>query len=151
MIKFIVNIVQSIIIAMIFIIIIEMLLPNNSNKKYVKMVAGIYMIFTIINPFLKLMNKDIDVDFFENLEIAETSSSISNEQLKQYYISSFKIAIKSNLEENGYKFSDIEIDLNDDYTEITSIKIKGVNLNDIENIKKFLIENYGIDSKNIFF
>ena len=37
--------------------ILEMLLPNNKTKKYVRMVMGIYILFTIISPFIS--NKEI--------------------------------------------------------------------------------------------
>ena len=33
--------------------ILEMILPNNKTKKYVRMVMGIYILFNIISPLVK--------------------------------------------------------------------------------------------------
>lgn len=49
MIDFLSNWAQGIIVAVIIATIIEMILPNGSSKKYVKVVVGIYILFTIIS------------------------------------------------------------------------------------------------------
>lgn len=36
--------------------ILEMLLPNNKTKKYIRMVLGVFVIFNIISPLIQ--NKD---------------------------------------------------------------------------------------------
>ena len=38
--------------AIVIVSILEMLLPNNKTKKYIRMVMGIYVLFTIISPFV---------------------------------------------------------------------------------------------------
>ena len=43
---------KGIIIVVIIATIIEMLLPNNGNGKYVKMVIGIFVLFSIISPVI---------------------------------------------------------------------------------------------------
>ncbi len=50
---------QQIIFAVIIGIIIQMLLPEGKNKKYVKMCIGIYVLFTIISP---VVGKNLEVD-----------------------------------------------------------------------------------------
>lgn len=151
MIKFIVEGVESVIIAIIFVIIIEMLLPNSANKKYVKMVSGIYIMFTILNPFLGLLDKDIDIDVFENYQSIETSVSIADEKLKSYYIECLKITIKTQLNDLGYTVNEVNLIINNTGSEIIEIKIKGAKVNNFDNIKKFLFENYGVDYENIIF
>ena len=49
---------EGIIIAVIISIIIEAILPDGNNKKYVKVVVGIYIIFTILNPILGKLDID---------------------------------------------------------------------------------------------
>lgn len=44
-------------VAIVVVSILEMILPNNKTKKYIRMVMGIYIIFNIISPFIE--NKDI--------------------------------------------------------------------------------------------
>ena len=43
-----------------FITAIEMILPNNSMKKYAKFVLGLILITVIINPVIKLLNGDFN-------------------------------------------------------------------------------------------
>ena len=62
-------------VAIVIVSILEMFLPNNKTKKYIRMIMGIYIIFNIISPFIK--NKDI-FNFNEvNLE--------SYAQIRNYY------------------------------------------------------------------
>ena len=51
MIEWIKNWTEGIIIAVIISIIIEMLVPDGKNKKYVKVVSGIYILYTKIIDF----------------------------------------------------------------------------------------------------
>ena len=51
MIKLISNWAGQLIVALVVVTIIEMLLPDNKIKKYVKTVIGLYIIFCIISPF----------------------------------------------------------------------------------------------------
>ena len=48
---------SDIIIAVVISIIIEMIIPDGNNKKYVKVVSGLYILFVILNPFLDVKNK----------------------------------------------------------------------------------------------
>lgn len=53
-----------------FITAVEMLLPNNSLKKYSKFVLGLILMTVLINPLIKLFNNNFDIDVY--------SQSISN-------------------------------------------------------------------------
>ncbi|MCI8482131.1 MAG: hypothetical protein HFJ27_03470 [Clostridia bacterium] len=44
---------EQIIVAVIIATIIEMILPNGNNKKYIKAVIGVYVLFTIISPIFR--------------------------------------------------------------------------------------------------
>ena len=48
---------KGITLAVIVVSILEMLLPNNRTKKYIRMVLGVYVIFNIVSPLIK--NKDV--------------------------------------------------------------------------------------------
>lgn len=150
MVSFFLRNVQSIIVAIIFIVIIEMLLPSGANKKYVKIVSGIYLIVTILNPFFKLFNKDFDLDFSKELESIETSSS-SSPNLQEYYMTSLKETMKLELSELGFEIQSIDIRLSDDYSQIISILIRGARSNDEESIRKYIIENYSVENEKINF
>lgn len=72
MIKFINSWAQGIILAVIIATIIEIILPEGKNKKYVKTVIGVYILFTIIYP---LINK-----FTKNTLIENTTKQMSTYQ-----------------------------------------------------------------------
>ena len=110
MIEFLSSWAKSLGLAIIVISILEMLLPNNKTKKYVRMVFGIYIIFNIISPFVK--NKDIlDVssyDFNEYIgnyttnQTNEEQNSVNN-QIEEIYIRELEKDITQKVEELGYQ------------------------------------------------
>ncbi len=150
MINFFLKNVQSIIIAIILVVIIEMLLPNGANKKYVKIVSGIYLIITILNPFFKIFNKDFDVDFENEFDSIETYNSNSID-LQNYYINSLKETMKLELVEEGYSIQSIDIILSSDYSEIIKITIKGALPQDQNLIKDYISKNYNVETEKILF
>ena len=99
---------KSIGLAIIIISILEMLLPNNKTKKYVRMVFGIYIIFNIISPFIK--NKDIlDVSTYDFQEYSNyiTNQSSMNEssmdsRIEQIYIEELEKDITKKVNDLGY-------------------------------------------------
>lgn len=99
---------KSIGLAIIIISILEMLLPNNKTKKYVRMVFGIYIIFNIISPFIK--NKDIlDVSTYDFHEYSNyiTNQSSMNEssmdsRIEQIYREELEKDITKKVNDLGY-------------------------------------------------
>ena len=69
---------EQIVLAVIIATIIELILPNSKNKKYVQMVIGIYILFNIISPVIK--NKDILT--FEEINLEKYASN-SYEEVDQ--------------------------------------------------------------------
>ena len=78
MINWISNWAQGIIVAVIIGTIIEMVLPEGNCKKYVKVVIGIYILFSIISPdintFCKLFILNIVWLFSEAIGLKNTST-----------------------------------------------------------------------------
>lgn len=188
-------------VTVVIISIIEMLLPNNNSKKYIRMVLGIYLIFNIVSPLIK--NKDIlNVN---NINLNETTISTSSEEvdqtsmnkrIKKIYEQELEKDITKKLKEKGYEVKDCSVttQVSTNETEETTInkikvsidktidtnkteeknteskivaeiqKIKKIDTNigedkhenekqdnknidksDIQNIKKFLIDEYGVN------
>ena len=110
MIEFLSSWAKSLGLAIIVISILEMLLPNNKTKKYVRMVFGIYIIFNILSPFVS--NKDIlevssnDINEYIN---NYTSNQINEEQtsmdsrIEEIYIEELEKDITEKVEELGYQ------------------------------------------------
>ena len=110
MIEFLSSWAKSLGLAIIVISILEMLLPNNKTKKYVRMVFGIYIIFNIISPFVK--NKDIlDVSSYDlneyigNYTTNQTNEEQSavNSQIEEIYIEELEKDITKKIENLGYQ------------------------------------------------
>lgn len=124
---------QKIIIVIIICTIIEMILPEGKNKKYIKTVIGIYVVFTIISPIItNLDNDQIDLNKYlkidNNISI-ETSSVIdTNSYIEEVYKEKLKTDIKSKIEEMGYCANKIDLKIETEneekYGEILEINLK---------------------------
>lgn len=120
--------IQGIIIAAIISTIIEMILPEGNSKKYIKVVIGVYILFSIVSPVIsKVTGTSFQVsDIFNIDEYIEASSSNTyqnleqsqEEQIKEIYISSLKSDMKEKIENKGYTVVDIILEVadNEEYT-----------------------------------
>ena len=80
MINFLGKWIEGIAIAVIVASIFEMILPDGNIKKYVKIVLGIYIIFSIISPFVdrkELYNLNIfkEIDTYSNNIVSNETNS----------------------------------------------------------------------------
>ena len=79
MINFLSSWVKNLCLALIVVSILEMLLPNNKTKKYVKMVMGLYILFSIIEPFIENSNElKFNIEDLYNQYSVETSAESEN-------------------------------------------------------------------------
>ena len=62
----------QIIVAVVISIIIQMVLPNGKNKKYVEVISGLYILYVILNPILGLDKS------FSMFDIKSTIAGISS-------------------------------------------------------------------------
>ncbi len=118
---------QGIIVAVIVATIVELLLPNGSSKKYVKVVVGIYILFSIIAPVVnKFANQDINTNEIFNLDkyeekmensnnsILQKIESNNNRTVKDIYVSNLEADIKAKLKDKGYEVTSMYIKAKDD-------------------------------------
>lgn len=129
--------IQGIIIAVIISTIIEMILPEGTCKKYVKVVIGVYILFSIVSPVIsKVTGNEFRVSDILNLEQYmkkdKSSSSMQNQlanqnqtQIKDIYLSSVKSDMKQKLENKGYQVKDIQLEVaNDEQYTLKQIKLE---------------------------
>lgn len=137
---------NQVIVSVIIATIIEMILPEGNNKKYIKMIIGIYVLFTIIQPVItKLTGNEINFnDFNYNKYFKNTVQTSSNTDkfedtnsklIKQTYIDSIKRDIKQKVELKGFKVLKCELDIIQDENLLKSIELN------LEKIKKEENEN----------
>lgn len=204
MIEFMSSWIKGLGLAIVIVSILEMLLPNNRTKKYIRMVMGIYVLFTIISPFVSSQEvfnlNDINL---EEYSTAQTSTSLNqtsmDERIKELYMEELEKDIIKKLTVKGYEVTSCkvkaEISDKEEETKISKIKVNvkktqedesssnveneqnlenqivtqiqkikpidtsiqtndeqqekstEVSKSDIQNIKKFLIEEYGVSEK----
>lgn len=100
MIKFINSWAQGIILAVIIATIIEIILPEGKNKKYVKTVIGVYILFTIIYPLINKLTKTNINTLIENTT-KQMSTYQENNSLKidtdKYIESTYKKKIEEDI------------------------------------------------------
>lgn len=162
--------IQGIIIAVIISTIIEMILPNGTSKKYIKVVIGVYILFSIVSPIItKITKKDFKVsDIFDLDEYIETSKNsgsmqkkLNNEnenQIKELYLNTMKNDIKEKVESKGYKVNDIKIEVeNDEQYTLKKINMQiaknttndnNTENKDVETVNKIQINAVNIQNTN---
>lgn len=120
MIEHISNWAEQIIVAVIIATLIEMILPNGNNKKYVKAVIGVYILFTIISPIFKNgMNLDFEESDYEKyfkpdetyMAMSESLVSHNNQSVEDIYKMNLKEDMKQKLQEKGYKAEKMEVQI----------------------------------------
>lgn len=196
MIEFLSSWVKNISLSIVIVSILEMLLPNNKLKKYLKMIMGMYILFNIISPFIENSNIfNIESIDLEDLEVSQVYSNnvdqtSMDKRLKELYIQELekdieeklklkgyivekckvdadilenkkdskirKIAIKIDKKENTQEET-IESKLVTEIEKINKVKIgkeksaekekKNITKSDEDLVKKFLIEEYGVNEK----
>ena len=125
---------KAIVMAKIIVSILEMLLPNNKTKKYIKMVMGLFILYNIISPFLKDKNalkfEEAELQTFTSSEIKsiEVNQESMDRRLEELYIQQIEKDITKKLEKKGYKVKSCKVQAkisnDEDTTGITKIKLK---------------------------
>lgn len=129
---------EGIIIAIIISVIIEMLIPDNKSKKYVKVIIGIYILFVSLNPLLELLNCDWDFSNIFDLDTVAVSTTMDN-KIKDIYVLGIEEKVREDIESLGYSVDNLQVIVDSNYEKIeeVSIKINGKldgNIIKIENI-----------------
>lgn len=126
MVSFISSWAQQIIFAVIIGTILQMLLPEGKNKKYIKIVIGVYVLFAVISPVIG-KNIDLNLDEF-NLSVNSAESSLdetSQDQINNLYTTNLKQDIILKLKNKGYGCENVDLKTNENY-EVLEISVIGL-------------------------
>ncbi len=149
----------NIVVAVIISTIIEMIIPEGNNKKYIKIVIGVFILFTIISPIINYLS---DENFLQDTVMASTNIDKyklnntnginTNNDIERVYVESLKQDIINRISEEGFEAKDvlvfvnmndgnefgkiqkIELKLLDKSNKVNDIEIVNINLDDDENI-----------------
>lgn len=119
MINFLSSWVKNLSLALIVVSILEMILPNNKTKKYVKVIMGLYILFSIIQPFVE-NSESLNLDNFNleeyiqseteqvstNSEVDQTSMDL---RLNQMYMEQLEEDITEKLKEKSYELDTCDV------------------------------------------
>ena len=192
MVTFLSSWVKNLSLALIVVSILEMILPNNKTKKYIKTIMGLYILFSIISPFIKNSNNlnlsEFNINSYAEGIVEASSNEVVNQEsmdkrIKKIYVQELEKDITSKIKEKGYTVSNCKVDVDgieDGNIKNITVKLKDKNENlnkeeqqsnnssleeeenkneskqdssskitktDIQNIKNFLIEEYGVSEK----
>lgn len=156
---------KGIVLAVVIVTILEMILPDTKNKKYIKIVMGVYVTFTIISPIISKLtgnNFTIDVskyDSFNNsnsIQSVNNIKSVNNQSIQNVYLNTIKTDIKEELNIAGYTATKIDItaDINIEKEEAKIHRInldvyKNVDENKVKKVKKVEIGKKEEKEKNV--
>ena len=110
---------QMIIWMLIFVLIIEMIFPDSAYRKYIKLILGCILVYTLVQPVIKIINMDQNsyddyVKYYQTYlkdnnvgtKMYEEQKQNQQDTLKEYYISGIK-----ELVENEFKLSVIQVNI----------------------------------------
>ena len=165
MLDFLISWAEQLVFALIIIVIIEMIIPAESSFiKYIKVVLGIFLIYTIISPILT--NKISKIQF-ESLS-KETSAKVikyeNNINYEKQLDEAYKINLKNNLDqfynEKEYTITKYDFDIKCTNSEVNIKKIeleikdnnqsKNMDNESLKDLKKETSEYLGVDENIIF-
>lgn len=139
MIEFFSNWAGQLVVALVIGSLLEMLVPNGKNKKYVKMLIGIYIIFCIVSPLTnakEVFSEDSIEDSIEEYLKKNTSKSeekSTDEKIEDLYIKEIENSITEDLANMGYEVVKCKIE-----TELSS-KVNNSRIKSIEiKVKKYI-------------
>ena len=129
---------NQIIVALIIATIFEMILPNGNNKKYIKMIIGLYVLFTMIQPVVaKVTGNSLEISNFDykkyfDESILETSAqdfeNHNSKLIEQAYIDNIKNDITMKIKQRGYTVTNCNISIVNDINASNYGTLKSIQL-----------------------
>jgi len=146
----------SICTALFFIVAVEMILPDNSLKKYAKFVLGLILIIVVINPILRLYNESFNINAYADKAVQYMAGKNQDDNIEKYRDNSIEATVSTfqgNLQNNCEKYlkdkypnGNYKVSIDVMYLrekgsfEIKSVKV-GLKDNKIEKVKKVKIDS----------
>lgn len=156
MINFLKEWITNIVVLIIFLSLVELILPDNSMRKYVRFVIGIIVIINILVPVFKLFDRRFSLEesistyekkyesYFENKNSIDMQSKMQEATINEY-----KNNLKQNIEKDilkntGKKVLVVRLEVNekfgaDDFGKIKYIEVKKEQSSEIQPVEKIII------------
>lgn len=148
----------TVVVTVMFIVLVDMILPENNLKKYTKLVTGLIVIVTILTPVFKLFDKNENIETYINQYADKISSQeyvdVNGDAQKKFEnetVKVFKENLKKQIEQEihsqtGKKYivSKLEIDEEPNsmnFTDVKHIELKDESKSTIKPVEKIVISN----------
>ena len=150
MISFLSSWAKNLSLAIIIVSILEMLLPDSKTKKYIKVIMGLYILFSIVSPFINnnesISLTNLNIEEYVSSEVQSTNETVDqtsmNTRIKQIYVEELEKDIINKIEEKGYIVEDCNVKIT--VNENNEVNIEKITLNvskEQENKKDETIED----------
>lgn len=134
---------SSILTTVLFMVIVDMILPSNNFKKYAKLVMGLIVIIMILSPVFKIFNGESNIQEsistyaaqMDDYKSGVDSSNVQN-QVNKKTIETFKENLKKTIEdsiynETGKKYAVNRLEIiedtnNKDFSNVKDIELKRI-------------------------
>lgn len=147
MIEIINNWLEGIVIAVVVSVIIEMIIPEGKNKKYIKTIIGVYIMFVIVSPIVSNIG-NLNAEELLKATSEEYAMEIEtinfNKEMQLAYEGKLKENIEAELNNIGYSIEEFSADYEVTENEFGNINnlnihVKKVNDNSVKIVKEVKI------------
>lgn len=152
------NWITSIVVIVIFMALVDMVLPSGSLKKYARLVLGLIVIIIIITPVFKLFDRNTNIETTINQYINkyDNINTSTQKSQKNYFdpdtIKIFKENLRLQVEEainteSSIKFNVVQVNVVEDQTSANFLDIKSIQLREektstnVKNVSKIIIND----------
>lgn len=153
--------VMNICVAVIFITAVELIIPGNKFKNYIKFIMGLILIAVILNPMIKIFNNETDVtSYIKAADKYVSSASYENnfekykQQDKEDTLNTFKTNLQNSCSkmledkfpDNDYEVTvDVKLDNESNQVDITALNV-AVKNKGIQRVKDIHIDSKSVSS-----
>ncbi|MDR7870010.1 MAG: stage III sporulation protein AF [Tissierellaceae bacterium] len=116
--EFIYSWIKDLVLLFIIITLVDLIMPKGSMRRYINFVVGLLIIFTVINPFINLVNVDfqLEKEVFRNIDSKfkydEEILDRQDEQIESIYKEKIAREVKTFVEGNTeYKISILNVEI----------------------------------------
>lgn len=146
---------SGVVVSVIIATLIEMILPENKNKKYIKTIIGIFVLFSIMAPAISAISGN-EIDFgaiiesstFGEYEEPDTPEFDTDATILNTYEAKLEAEIINEIQNKGYEVHNIDLvidDTDENFGNINKIILSVSKKEEVKNIEK--IEQVEIDLK----
>lgn len=146
---------SGVVVSVIIATLIEMILPENKNKKYIKTIIGIFVLFSIMAPAISALSGNerdlgaiIQNSIFDEYKQEKAQEIDTNATILNTYEAKLEAEITNEIQNKGYDVNSIDLVIDDSdehFGNINKIILSISKKEDVKSVEK--IEQVKIDVK----